>query len=109
MSGFFNDTNKGRVEKMRSTLEVMDKSARSNKATAEQWAELLQPVVSFIAVVTEGVYDPTSTTPEAAQPARSKPHYWNDVRAMAEEADLHDLTFAMAVFLNRIDEQLKGN
>lgn len=49
MSGFFNDTNHGRIAKMTEMLEgPLTKSARSNKATAEDWLKLLEPVSSFI-------------------------------------------------------------
>ena len=119
MSGFFNDTNHGRVAKMRDVVGVMNKSALSNKATPEEWAQMLQPLTQIIEGVTKGastdfrgrVYPATekpAAPPLAATQPRHKEPQWATIRRMAEEASLADLTVAMAVYLNRIDEELKG-
>ena len=44
MSGFENDTNRGRAEKIVGILEHMEKSARSNRTKPEAVAALLGPV-----------------------------------------------------------------
>lgn len=109
----FHRINAPRVEKLVATLEVIDKSARSNKATAGEWAALLGPVTSFIEGVAGGVSpaapeDHPKPAPTPAPQRGTRVPQWATVRAMAEKAPLGDLTVAMAVYLNRIDEALKG-
>jgi hypothetical protein len=48
------------------------------------------------AVVTERV----TTHPQG------RPHPWTTIRECAEKASLKDLTVALAVYMNRIDEEL---
>lgn len=99
---FENNTNTGRVLKMIETLDLIEKSAQSNNAEPDAVAEMLRPLIERLAPFGAG---------EATQPApiRNPSTYapqWASVREMCEKADLRDLTVALAVFHNRIDELL---
>lgn len=99
---FKNDTNAGRVQKMVETLALIEKSARSNRAGKAEVAAMLQPLSQALAAL-------TGEMPATSEPFRSRltrVPQWSSVRDMAEKAELSDLTVAMAVYLNRIDEAL---
>lgn len=105
---FENDTNRGRVQKMVETLALITKSAESNRAKSDDVAEMLRPLTDALSA--HGVGNaPSSETRSADAPRGSwtgQAPQWASVRDMAEQADLKDLTVAMAVCLNRIDEAL---
>lgn len=88
-----NHRNETRVAKIVELLDLLDKSAQSNKTPAAEVKEFLTPVL----VALNGMGVEQSRRPAAP---------WATVRQMAEEAPLKDLTVAMAVYLNRIDEAL---
>lgn len=108
----FERINGPRVEKIKDMIAVIEKSARSNKVRPDEIHSLMKPVFHALLVTTGKVPEAppvASQDPREGAPSRpSKPHYWNDVRAMAEEASLSDLTYAMAVYINRLDDHLKG-
>jgi len=102
-----NETNAKRVEKMMDTLKLIGKSAKSNKATADDLAELLTPLIRKLrplmgAASPAGQQEPAHTSGRVGSTAPQ----WASVQDMAREASLKDLTGAMAVYLNRIDEAL---
>ncbi|MEM6588000.1 MAG: hypothetical protein AAF641_06100 [Pseudomonadota bacterium] len=72
MSGFFNETNYGRIVKMCEMLEgPMAKSATSNKATPEQWTEMLDPLMQQIEALTGGARaQPEQESEEKTAPIR---------------------------------------
>lgn len=100
MSGFSNATNKNRVQKILEILALIEKSATSNSASAEEVNELLAPVLKSVEV----------PEPEPSPNQRSNPDSEERpgmiIKRAAEEASLKDLTYALAVYLNRIDEHL---
>lgn len=81
MSGFFNKTNYGRVLKMFKMLEgPMAKSAKSNKATPEQWSEMLEPLTLVIDRLRQGAgEEPPSADPE---PFSAKPPVEREMTAL---------------------------
>lgn len=105
---FENDTNRGRVLKMVETLQLILKSAQSNRAEVTDIQDMLRPLTDELAGLV------VAAAPTVAQDVRQeqrgswtgKAPQWASVHDMAEQADLKDLTVAMAVYLNRIDEAL---
>lgn len=49
--------------------------------------------------------EPTTPTPQKIYP-QGRPHPWTTIRECAEQASLKDLSVALAVFLNRYEEEL---
>lgn len=80
---------------MREFLGLILKSAESNKTGGDEVAALLSPLLADLS--------PFMTVKSSSNP---KAPSWFTVRQMAQEASLKDLTTAMAVYLNRIDEHL---
>ena len=114
---FFNDTNKGRVQKIMEILALISKSGNSNGADREHYQDLLEPVIQAMAELSPAVGDLHDTpAPEPdQQKARSHPMslgekhvapQWVDVRDMARNAPLNELGAAMYVFLDRVDQEL---
>lgn len=105
---FENDTNRGRVKKMVETLALIVKSAESNRASGGDVADMLRPLTDALAA--HGAEStPANAAPNASEQRGSwtgNAPQWASVHDMAEQADLKDLTVAMAVYLNRIDEAL---
>ncbi len=105
---FQNDTNTGRVAKMIETLRLIQKSAQSNRAADHEVAAMLQPLTDELAAL--GAAAPLTAAAQGNTEQRGswtgKAPQWASVHDMAEQADLKDLTVAMAVYLNRIDEAL---
>ena len=105
-----NPTNLKRVNNIVEIVGLIEKSAKSNKASqTELWA-LLTPAVDAISQLCGDQPADSSEAPvEAPTPSPApthKPSRWADIHDLAENASLLDLTTAMAVFLNRIDEYL---
>ena len=100
---FQNPTNEGRVRKIIETLQHINTSAASNRVPDGEIITLLEPVVTYMR-------DMGAIPHAAPTPARSYPgSTWGTIRQMSEEASLADLTVAMVIYLNRIDEFLKTN
>ncbi len=100
---FQNDTNRGRVQKMVETLALIGKSAAANRASNDDMADMLRPLTDALASHGVIVSQPAG---EQRGSWTGKAPQWASVHDMAEQADLKDLTYAMAVYLNRIDEAL---
>lgn len=111
---FENRTNEVRVRKMLETLDLIDKSAKSNRADEMAVGFALEPVFRRLLQMAPGLRpgavasQEPATAPEAAARGRTgvTAPQWASVRDMAQEASLSDLTYAMAVYINRIDEHL---
>ena len=113
----FNDTNRNRVLKLQDTLALLNKSFASNNATNDDMWDLLQPAIQDMESILRGgrpsergsesaAEDSTApSSSPAPQPQGREPLHLT-IKKLAEEAPLKDLTTAMAVYLNRIDEEL---
>lgn len=109
MSGFDNGTNRGRVAKTIEILELIEKSARSNRVEAEEIAALLAPIVAKVKDLTgegEGPSTSVQSEIEAAPEVMSRPGNkearWYRLRKEAEEAPLEDLLGVVAVIFDRV-------
>ena len=124
---FENNTNTTRVQKMIETLGLILKSAHSNQAEPHAIQDMLRPLTDELAKL--GV-NTVGTIPEQEEQAQQeelwqqdkqdntrssiaqektwggKSPQWQNVREMAEKAELKDLVYALAVFMNRIDDVL---
>lgn len=90
MSGFENNTNTGRVEKMIDTLGLIEKSAKSNKADAAQISALLAPLMAKLNAMGVGTGETVEASPETA-PAVSeedgRPQTISDTKVRWEPTD----------------------
>jgi hypothetical protein len=141
----FNDTNRGRVSKIQEILNLLDKSAKSNKATSDEVWQLLEPVINqmsdILGAKAEAPAAPVTDADRYNSPnadclnglhqnegddvcvrcgkdlneASTDLHTYTTagreplgitIKRMAEEAPLKDLTYAMAIYLNRLVEEL---
>lgn len=116
---FFNDTNRKRVQKIVEIVHLLQKSGNANSIDREQMWDLLEPAINAIGdAIGEDPQKPSTAAPGASQglsegsassspsaPPRNEQKHMT-IKRMAEEASLKDLTVAMAVYLNRIDEEL---
>ena len=71
---------------------------------------MLTPLTAMLVRIGAMTEQPaTSVTPVTPVPESNTQHVpqWASVREMAEQADLKDLTYALAVYLNRIGEELE--
>jgi len=114
---FSNGTNNKRVNSIVDTVALLSKSAASNKATTDEIWDTLSPAMDAIsALVGAETQSPDTPTESSSEPVKQKnclngrgmkERPWENIKQMAEEASLGDLTIAMAVYLNRIDEAIK--
>lgn len=102
-TGFTNSTNQGRVTKIVETVNLLWKSAASNQASSEEVWALMEPALTAISDLL-GTEEPDKPEP-APQTTQEAPRYIQ-IREMAQEAPLKELTMAMAVFINRIEDEL---
>lgn len=110
---FFTPTNEKRVEKICEIVLLIQKSVQSNSASSEDVWKLMDPAIKDLEELLgeppkpEGypVKDPEPKKPRHNPDSEERPS--SIIRRAAEEASLKDLTYAMAVYLNRIDEHLK--
>lgn len=117
MNNFFNDTNHKRVAKMGDTLDLIKKSADTNGASKEDIWKMLEPVINDIEATLSGATpeaQPPQTEPDQADtsaPVLKDPNGKEPVRItimnMARQAPLRDLTTAVAIFVDRIGEELQ--
>lgn len=106
----FTSTNEKRVEKICEIARLIQKSVQSNSASSEDVWKLMDPAIKELEELLGE--PPKPETEENLEPR--KPQYNPDseeragmvIKRAAEQADLKDLTYAMAVYLNRIDEVL---
>ena len=116
MSNFSNNSNHGRVSKMCDYLDLIEKSASSNKASPDEVATLLAPIIQKLSEYSlrDAPVASTDADPEDAPVGdlksrvypQGKPPPWVTIRECAERASLKDLSVAMAVFMNRYEEAL---
>lgn len=99
---FDTKTNHGRVSKMIEFLDLIEKSAQSNGSSDAEFQTMLKPLLDRL---------PTPITEVSAEPKEEKKRVgvtaptWASVTDMARQCSLEDLTGAMAVYLNRIDQE----
>ena len=107
---FENDTNTGRVLKLVEALALIEKSAKSNRADNAAIVAMVRPLSEALAELTGTSAATSSAAPMlpgvTIRAGTTRVPRWASVREMAETANLSDLTVAMAVYLNRIDEAL---
>lgn len=106
---FRNQTNVSRIHKINDMLALLQKSADSNKTSADEVWEVMQPVIDSISELcsVESERPPTLGGDTVKSSVNTtKPPLWASIREMAETVPLKDLTVAMAVYLNRLDEEL---
>ena len=121
MAGFENQTNAKRVQKIIDILDLLEHSRQSNRANVSQMAELLQPVFERLQqnqTIEQNVLNGLSAAVEPSERLQSSIKQLNagkwsaadltgvQIRDVAANASLKELTYAMAVYLNRIDETL---
>lgn len=115
---FFNDTNLKRVAKIMETLDLISKSGNANGADREHFQDLLEPVIQAMAELSPSVghpseieeqpkkeVDPNRRHPLSCGDKNTAPR-WVDVRDMALNASLQELSAAMIVYLDRIDTEI---
>jgi len=117
---FENDTNHKRVQKAIETLELIEASRVSNKASQKDMADMLKPLMEYL-----GVGEKTPQLETAEEPKKSateepkeklegmaalgkdkwsaKPNCW-DIRDAAVSASLPDLLYALAVIQTRFGD-----
>ena len=92
---FENDTNRGRVQKMIETLGLIEKSAESNRASAEDMADMLAPFTQALSALCLPV--------DQARPAMPGPALTAGQRAALHLADHASLRDLMAALMGRLD------
>jgi len=111
---FDNSSNRKRADKIAELLAHVKVSADSNKSSPHEIEVILQPVFKALADLglsagssqtLKGEQEASAALQSTARAGQSEASYMCIKRA-AEEASLSDLTYAMAVYLNRIDEHL---
>jgi len=95
MSGFHNSTNEVRIQKIIEILALLEKSAASNKATQEEWWELLAPVVNAIQSILDPEARPTQETSPEPTPVASQ----------SREDTLHALGPELNDILNALNDE----
>lgn len=119
----FTGTNKGRVDKITEIVGHLQKSVNANKPTPDEVWQLLQPAIDSISALcgAEAQQPDRAEAPEApavqepSQPDvpggawadKHHPARWATIHDMAAQAPLDELTIAMRVYLNRIEEELE--
>lgn len=106
---FENDSNRKRVAKAIEAIDLIEKSARANRTPPGDVAAMLAPLAARLTAAgalpgTGGQLDPAPAP--VPRPSAPQPPLWATIRDMAEKAPLRDLTVALAVFLNRVEEEL---
>jgi len=105
---FENATNHKRVQKVIETLDLIEASRVSNKASQKEMTDMLKPLMEYLGVadkvpvIEETVVE--ETKPEVPGGKWSNNPTIYDIRDAAASAPLSHLQVAMAVYLNRIDE-----
>lgn len=106
--GDFERINTPRVERILETLDLIAKSARSQRLEgAFEHAALLRPVLDRLTEL--GTQDAAEIIDKPATPAPAPRQERLDMQLadMAREAPMKDLVRTIAVFLTRLDEELK--
>jgi hypothetical protein len=106
---FAGPQNESRVRKAVDALDLIHASAKSNKVGPDEEQAMLMPIIDKLASM--GWHMKTSLHDGARQvrsPGTVQPA-WDTVRTMSQQAELKDLLYAVAVFLNRVDTELHRN
>jgi len=127
MAGFKNQTNGKRVAKILDILDLLEHSRQSNRADVSQMAELLRPVLERLdsieptdEKILRGLTTLNEQTPAVEPSERLQSSIkqlnagnWSaadltgvQIRDVAANAPFKELLYAMAVFMNRLDEKL---
>ncbi len=99
MSTFYTRTNRARVDKMLKLIGHLEISARSNKATPDDWAQLLKPLADRIAELTAGADD--AAAPAAGQSTLT---HWHTGIHMAREIPIEEVPWVASVLTTRLEE-----
>jgi hypothetical protein len=94
--------NQSRVTRIVEVLDLIHKSARSQKAGPDEERELLQPVFDKL----EKMGWHMKPAGPVTRPSHTIAPRWDTVRRMSQDATLSEMTIAMAIYLSRIDEAL---
>ena len=110
---FDNKTNHSRVAKIIDTLDLIEASRVSNKASTDEMDAILKPLIDRIG---KADFEPTSID---ETPKKETKNVWLKsnvdwtkktagwaIRDAAANAKIQDLTFAIAVLMGRIDEEV---
>lgn len=89
-----------RVEKILKMLATIDTSAKSNKATDEELAELLAPIRDAV-----GGRDAQSTVVPQPKPRTERSHH-SDLLHLARTEPLEHAVNAMSVIATRVEQEL---
>lgn len=96
---FQNDTNKGRVQKIMEILDLIEKSANSNRASVEERLALLEPVLDKLAL-----------GPDPAAPVYVDAPQATAVRVtlsdLVDRAPVNMLPSFVALAMTRIEDEL---
>jgi hypothetical protein len=103
---FSGPQNQSRAIRVVEVLDLIHKSARSQKVGPDEERELLQPVFDKLAKM--GWHVGSSPKVPGRVTGLVTPQ-WVSIREAAQQASLRDLTYAMAVYLSRLDEELNLN
>lgn len=103
---FSGPQNQSRANRIAEVLDLIHTSARSQKVGPDEERAILQPVFDKLAKMGWHVSS-SPTLPGRVNGLVTPP--WVSVREMSQQATLKDLTYAMAVYLSRIDEELYSN
>jgi hypothetical protein len=101
---FAGPQNESRVRKIIEALDNIHSSARANKVGPDEERAMLTPVFKKLGEMGMSGAEPVVRTPRSQTPPQ-----WETVRVMAQQATLQDLTYAMAVYLSRIHDELYKN
>lgn len=99
MSTFFTKTNHGRVAEISRLMGHLKTSANANGATAEDWANLMRPVIDDLAELTAGA----DATAAPTAPQATHTHWLNEIH-MIRECAIENVPKVMAVASTRIEE-----
>lgn len=107
MMSDFSRINRPRVVKILGQLANIQTSARSQRATTDEIAELLGPVHVQLDEWGQSMAPdvPAPTTNPGGQHTHTQSH-WNSVIHMARTAPLKDAIAAMSIIANRVEEEL---
>ena len=117
-TGFDNGTNSGRVSKIVEIVELLKKSAESNKASAQEIIEVLKPAIQAIEsmVSTKQVSQqnlPLTSTRQSGSAAATKSAYkglpagQRAALMLADQASLRELVVSLIARLESFEEQLQ--
>lgn len=108
---FDNKTNRGRVKKIIETLDLIQKSAKSNNAAPEKISEMLAPVQVAIGSTKPDESRPNSGDSKASvKPVQTtKQRVDMELAEACREAPIWALPRVMAVIMNRVDELIHDN